>query len=272
MYIYNGDKNDLYNITTDKFLRINSCGFHNVKDDFNVIRNCGRVDYHILLVNSGSCIINKDGEEYRLSPGNIMFYRPGEPQNYLYTGGSTGLWCHFCGTAVEEILSDTGLTHSIYTYNPDHGILNCFTDMVNKYHSPTGDTLATALLLELLYRIAGGSAGDSSSPKADIITPITTYIHANFNQDITLEQLAEKSGYSKSRFSHIFVEYTGISPIKYLNNTRLNVACEMLEATDISVNEIATHCGFNDSLYFSRSFRQRYGTSPIQYRNKFRNR
>ena len=272
MYIYNGDKNDLFNITTDKFLKINSCGFHNVKDDFNVIRNQGRVDYHILLVNSGCCIISKGGKEYRLTPGNLMLYKPGDVQNYLYTSGSTGLWCHFCGTAVEEILSDTGLTHSIYNHEPTPSLFNCFTDMINKYHSPMGETLATALLLELLYRISAGEAGNTSDTKADIITSITTYIHANFNQDITLEQLAQKSGYSKSRFSHIFADCTGISPIKYLNNTRLNVACEMLEATDIPINEIASHCGFNDSLYFSRSFRQRYGTSPAQYRNEYRNR
>ena len=269
MYIYNGDKNDLFNITTDRFLKINSCGFHNIKDDFNVIRNHGRVDYHILLVNSGCCIINKDGAEYRLSPGNIMFYRPGELQNYLYTRGSTGLWCHFCGTAVEEILSDANLSHSIYDYDPIPSLLTCFTNMINKYHSPMGENLAVALLLEMLYRIAAGKNGKSSDTKSDVITPITTYIHANFNQDITLEELAHKSGYSKSRFSHIFAEHTGISPIKYLNNTRLNVACEMLEATDIAVNEIASRCGFNDSLYFSRSFRQRYGKSPAQYRSEY---
>ena len=96
--------------------------------------------------------------------------------------------------------------------------------------------------------------------------PILTYINSNYNKQITLEELANKSGYSKSRFSHIFSEVTGTTPIKYQNDLRLKISCEMLLSTKASITDIAYGCGFNDPLYYSRIFKKKYNLSPTEYR------
>ncbi len=90
-------------------------------------------------------------------------------------------------------------------------------------------------------------------------------MNANYQKPITLAELAEKAGYSKSRFSHLFSEITGTTPKQYLNNVRLQVSCELL-STGLTVAEIADRCGFNDPLYYSRIFKKKYGLSPTGYR------
>ena len=61
---------------------------------------------------------------------------------------------------------------------------------------------------------------------------------------MTLDELAKKAGYSKSRFSHVFLEIVGMSPIKYHNDMRLKTSCELLHSTNLTIAEIARSCGF----------------------------
>ena len=104
------------------------------------------------------------------------------------------------------------------------------------------------------------------SRNSDIITKVLTYINVNYNKQLTLDELSEKVGYSKSRFSHIFLDIVGMSPIKYMNDIRLKNSCELLHSTNLTIAEIAQSCGFNDPLYFSRIFKKKYKISPKQYR------
>lgn len=90
----------------------------------------------------------------------------------------------------------------------------------------------------------------------------------NYNKQFTIEYLAEKAGYSKSRFAHLFKEITNMTPLSYRNDVRLTNACELLTGTNHSIGNIALSCGFEDPLYFCRIFKKKYGISPSEYRNQ----
>ena len=133
------------------------------------------------------------------------------------------------------------------------------------------NTIQNASLLELIYHISNASTQTEHTRSSDIITETLAYININYNKQLTLDELAKKSGYSKSRFSHLFFETVGTSPIKYQNDIRLKTSCELLHSTNLTITEIAQSCGFNDSLYFTRIFKKKYKTSPTQYRLSIQN-
>ena len=91
------------------------------------------------------------------------------------------------------------------------------------------------------------------------------YILQNYSKNITVENVARFVGFERKYFSRIFTEKTGISPIRYIINTRMNAAAELLKNTDLSVSEIAYSVGYNDLPTFSKAFKRIYKTSPVQY-------
>lgn len=266
--IYNGEISDTTNFVTNKYIHINSCGFQNTQADYTVVRKNGRQDYHILLLNNGGCQATHNGKEYTLSPGNIMLYFPNEPQQYIYTQSSTALWIHFSGKICSELFNDCGISSGFHKISPKREILDYFTETIRRFNMPGRERFANASLIELIYSVAEAQK-NVFAPKTDFgIYAALTYINANYNKQITLEQLSKISGYSKSGFSHLFSSLTKTTPIKYCNGIRLKASLEMLVSTDLSITEIALDCGFSDSLYYSKLFKKEYGISPKEYRIK----
>ena len=266
MDIYDGNKYDVTNFEANVFMQINSCGFQNSSPDHIVIRNSGRKDYHILLINSGVCEVFYDEKLYTLTDGNIVIYQPNKKQKYTFKTESMSFWCHFTGTAIPEILSAYDLTYGIHLLSPNEIIFEKFLSLIRRFNQEDTKTLANASFLELLFHIGNSIKSAKSEELPDSIVAILNYMNMNYNKQITLDILAEKSGYSKSRFSHMFVDITGTSPIKYLNDIRLRTSCEMLSATNLQINEISDACGFKDPLYFCRIFKKKYHISPSKYR------
>ena len=265
--IYDGNINDTTNFTTNKFLQINSCGFQNTSSDFCVVRKKGRLDYHILLIDSGMCEVLHNGILYTLNAGNLVLYAPHEEQKYTIKSGSTTLWCHFTGTAVNEILQSCNITSGVYFFNQRKGISEAYAELIKRFHIPGRKDFANASFLELIYNIKDAQLFQNiNEEKHDLLQPVLTYINMNYDKPITVDMLAKQLGYSKSRFSHIFSETMGTTPIKHINDIRLNSACEMLSSTNLSISTIAFNCGFNDPLYFSKLFFKKYKTTPSEYR------
>jgi len=111
----------------------------------------------------------------------------------------------------------------------------------------------------------------SSAPSEDMDLKLqkemVSFIHDNYNEAISLNDIAKASNISRSTCCRLFKKYVGISPIDYLNIYRLEVASYLLKATDYPVTQIATSCGINHLSYFSKQFKDRYGLSPLDYRN-----
>lgn len=102
------------------------------------------------------------------------------------------------------------------------------------------------------------------------IMPAIHKIRKDYGQPMRVEDLAKLCHLSPSLFLRKFKEETGETPCTFLINHRLSTAQALLQSTEDSVHEIAERCGFYDQFYFSRQFRNRYGTSPARYRQSFK--
>lgn len=99
---------------------------------------------------------------------------------------------------------------------------------------------------------------------------IKRHIDSNYQDNLTLENLAEMAHLNKYYFAHTFTDTYGLSPINYLNERRLQVSKELLENTDHSIAEIAHLSGFASQSYFSQCFRKNCQMTAGEYRKMVR--
>jgi AraC-like DNA-binding protein len=98
------------------------------------------------------------------------------------------------------------------------------------------------------------------------IDKVLLYIHANYEQKITLNHLTELFHINRTTLSEEFAKVTGMSVIDYLIKLRIKIASIFLSQTAIPISEILYRTGFNDSTHFGKMFRKHTGFSPSQYR------
>lgn len=96
---------------------------------------------------------------------------------------------------------------------------------------------------------------------------VLNLIAEKYNQQITLEDMADKAGMSPKYFCRVFKETTLRTPIEYLNAYRVDQACTMLRSSDESLLNISMACGFNDFSYFIKIFKKYKRMTPHKYRN-----
>lgn len=271
MEIYDGNIRDTTNFDTDRFLKINGCGYQNRAKDSVVIRKKGRVDYHLVLVVKGSIEVMYHGEMFYLGKGGVFIYEPGAEHYYRALTAASTFWIHFAGTAVCEIFSDMDITAGVYESDAGAAAADEFRILVRRNGSTNERKLVLGTLLNLLALISDGVHRSKHSEKrGDVknIDSIIEYMNMNYEKKLTVSTLAEMAGYSVSRFLHLFSETIGKPPMRYLRDIRLANACELLDTSEYPVSKIADLCGFNDPLYFSRAFADKYGLSPSVYRNR----
>lgn len=93
-----------------------------------------------------------------------------------------------------------------------------------------------------------------------------SYVAEHLAEELSVVRMGELAGMSESRFSHVFKEETGLSFMEYVSMVRMDKARELLQNTDLRVNEIAEQIGIANPNYFSAQYKKRTGQSPNEFR------
>ena len=99
---------------------------------------------------------------------------------------------------------------------------------------------------------------------------MVSFIEQNYSGQITLDDIANAGNVSRSQCIKIFKEFTGQSPISFLNSFRLDVSRDLLRNSDMSIADVSINCGFNGQSYFNRQFLRSAGCTPNEYRQRRR--
>lgn len=99
-----------------------------------------------------------------------------------------------------------------------------------------------------------------------LVEKTVEYIRFNFSRDFTLSHLAKITGVSCSYLSRHFKEETGITITQYITNLRCEYAAQMLQSSDIPIQDISCFVGYLDNNYFVKVFKKQYGMTPSQFR------
>ena len=268
---------DFSDQVSDKYLHINTCGKldHTVFPSNN-IRPTGRQDYLLLYILSGCCHLMLPGDRaLTVKKGNIVLYKPGQPQYYTFNTEDKGsqIYVHFTGTGCEELLRRAGLD-SVFivpaTQNNELEVL--LMKMVENFDAfgLEESLYCEGLLMTVLGSLAPRqmliSGDQNASYHVKILNNIISRIHACPAEPFDLDNWAAQCGLTKSYFIQLFKKTTGLPPYHYLTTYRIQQARHLLLFSDLSVGEIGRTCGYLDYNYFSRLFRKFEGVSPSQFR------
>ena len=116
--------------------------------------------------------------------------------------------------------------------------------------------------------IPGQSVSRKTMDSQNRVKVMLSFIKDNYGNHISLADIADSAHVSRSECIRCFKKYIDETPISYLTNFRIESAAHMLIMTEEPVNEIATICGFDDMSYFSKTFKNKKGVSPSQYRQE----
>lgn len=137
-------------------------------------------------------------------------------------------------------------------------------------NSPQMDLLLKSELMRLFWLLENDESiicrQEGGISYSEIIRPALEYMANNFQEDISVEQLAELVHLSKSYFMGCFKKAVGIGAIEHLTQLRINAACEALSSTEKKISEIAFNCGYSNLSNFNRQFLKLVGCSPNAYR------
>lgn len=112
--------------------------------------------------------------------------------------------------------------------------------------------------------LRGTTSGERSV--VDRLLSAQAWANARLGDVITLADWAASVGLNSVYFGRVFKRETGLKPMEWLNQRRLEMAAQYLSGTTRSVGEISADCGYACPFYFSRQFRRHHGLSPLRYR------
>lgn len=104
--------------------------------------------------------------------------------------------------------------------------------------------------------------------ETDIVAAVVRVIEENYDQKLSLQDLAAKFYISGTYLSSLFKKTLGMSPIQYITNVRINRAHHLLSSTSEKISDIAAMVGYPDQGYFTKVFKRVTGKNPTDYRQK----
>lgn len=147
--------------------------------------------------------------------------------------------------------------------------------IVDAYHNqPDGYELSAIaginMIMQLLYHefASYSPVANAHSKIGEKEKKMISFIYHNYQDDISLEDIANAGNVSVHSCCRLFKNYLDLSPVKFLNNYRLEVAENLLLTTEYTIQEIANLCGYDSCAYFIKQFKNAYHVTPYKYRKQ----
>lgn len=238
----------------------------------------GRQEYVLWQYTISGCgLVECEEGTLPVPPGNAFLLTVPDKHRYLLPESSDHwefLYLGFYGSEALRIARDLRKKHSPVSVRfACPAALETATYLLNR--NMEKKFTAPAEVSGLVYRffmdiINGSYSGTENCDKgksANLISLIHQYCLKHLSEPVSIEDLADFTGYSRSHFCRIFSRIAGKSPHAYLLELRIRMALRMLQSNNISVKEAAAACGFADTSYFCKVFRRFYKTSPTSFLN-----
>ena len=282
MYInvaYTDDKNpNLEDLSVP--IKINNCGYYRVHTGpvIETPHPEGRNDYQLLYIAAGKGHFYFKGSKKAtiVEKGNMVLFRPKEPQVYYYYAKDKTevYWVHFTGWKVEQYLDSYDLPKKENVFftgvSPDYPwIYNQIIKELQLQRANYDDVIK--LFLHHILLTINRYIKEGKQAKNETISDIERAVHyfnENYTKAISIEQYAQEHLMSVNWFIHSFREVMQIPPMQYVVSLRIAAAKGYLEKSNKNVGEIAGIVGYDNPLYFSRLFKKHTGMTPTEYKRR----
>lgn len=211
----------------------------------------------------------KSGQGFMLFPHQITTYFADKELPWEYA------WLEFDGLRVKEAIEIAGLSPDspVYHANSKELRMEMMNEMLYIAHhseeSPFHLIGHLYLFLDYLTRSAASMTLKQGGRLRDFyMREAISFIEQNFQNDISIEDIANCCGLNRSYFGKIFHDTVGKPPQEFLMSYRMAKAAELLKLTELSISDIGNAVGYPNQLHFSRAFKNIYGISPRNWRNE----
>lgn len=236
--------------------------------------------FHYIISGTGTLLANnsrgvtqsfsiRSGQGFLIFPGQINTYYADEHLPWEY------MWIEFDGLRVKESLDLTELSPDTPVYHPHSKELREMLAQEMEYivnhpqESPMHLIGHLYLFLDYMTRSTTRTTSVHSSKMSDYyIKEAINFIEQNFQNNISIEEIASVCGINRSYFGKIFRDTVGRSPQEFLMHYRMVKATELLKLTSLSIADIGSAVGYENQLHFSRAFKGIYGVPPREWRNQ----
>jgi AraC-like DNA-binding protein len=256
---------------------------HNEFEIFIVLRGEGiaKIKSHTYNIKEGDVFLINSGEvhAYARNPvSNIVLdrYKDSAPL-FLFTQISN----HFLREYFPQIRTTVFNSCNLRDYLNEDEIKKLVDLLVesakayfledNLYPLKVIGNLARAMTLcyqKVPYEIISEAQKNNLKQKNLRIERIISYIDANFETQIRLQDLAEQENLSPTHFSHLFTSLFGVTFQDYVNIKRMEQCIRLMPNKEKTLLEISYESGFSDPKYMNRMFIKHYGYTPKEYRRR----
>ena len=243
--------------------------------------------YEIYFFISGNVSYNIESRSYRLSPGDVLLINPQELHQPIFPPEKQHyeryvLWIS-SGFLQKFSMSEQDLSRCFNTKVPGHTnlirpdgvsrelLMYLFQQLIREQDSQeyASELCCLSLLGQLLVLVNRAALRTGQVPEArdnadSVVYRILGYISDHYNEDLSLDFLANEFFISKYHLSREFSRVVGTSVHRYIVQKRLIMARQMM-AAGISTSEVSQRCGFGDYSNFYRAFIGEYQISPRKY-------
>ena len=240
----------------------------------------GREEYILIYCVNGYGDAKVNQKTYHLSQGDFLLIPANNPFSYHADELKPWsiFWFFFKGDAIEEIANlFIKLNHShkgFLAYNEERvKLFNRIYQNLERGYGLENLSILNMCLLNLIssFVLIIPDPKNREDKKQSVINNSIQLMKEKCESQLTLNELAENANLSVSQFSMLFKNKTGMAPLVYFNNLKMQKACEYLRFTDILVKEISYKLGIADAQYFTRVFKKSAGMSPKAFRKSLFN-
>ena len=248
--------------------------------------------YEIYFFLAGSVSYNIESRSYRLSPGDILLISPHELHQPIFSPERQNyeryvLWIN-ANFLQQFSTPGQDVSRCFNKANPDHTnlirpdgvtreLLSYLMQMLiqeqesGEFGSELYSLSCLAQTLVLVNRTAlrTGHAPENRTHTDSTVYRILGYINEHYNEDLSLDSLANMFFISKYHLSREFGRVVGTSVYRYIIQKRLIMARQMM-AAGVPTSEVCQHCGFGDYSNFYRAFKSEYQISPREFQEELK--
>lgn len=234
--------------------------------------------FHYVISGTGKLFANDSKgvtQEYNIKSMQGFMIFPDQITTYIADNDMPWeyVWVEFDGLRAKAVVESAG-------FSPDNPVYKArskeFREEMMKemnYIAENGSSSPLHIIghlylfLDFLARSTEGIKVNHGSKLRDFyIHEALEFISHNFQNDISVENIADVCGLNRSYFGKIFKRALGKSPQEFLLSYRMVKAAELLKLTKLSVGDISLAVGYDNQMHFSRAFKSVYGISPKKWR------
>lgn len=264
---------DSYSFNDNNLFSLSICNVGRQKCDAHHQWGPGVRDHYLIhYVVSGKGAYKVDNKTYNLGPGDAFLVYPNKQVHYYAddTDPWEYAWVGFIGTDAPSVLKATPFISGqpvVHIKKQNESILK-YMDLI--YNARGTDFVHSVEMTGYLYLLFSAFMQEEEkvvrlSQSENYVMISMDYISANYSQPLSVEDIADHVGVSRSHLYRSFQEVIGKSPKEFLTEYRINQACYLLTHTSLSMKSIATAVGYENSLYFSKAFHKHMGMPPSEY-------